>query len=42
MKQSLCAAYARLAVKSGVNLSEQQTLLISADIDTVEFTRMVV
>lgn len=42
MKQSLCAAYARLAVKSGVNLREHQTLLIQADIDTAEFTRMVV
>lgn len=42
MNQLLCAAYARLAVKSGVNLQEHQTLLITADIETVAFTRLVV
>ncbi len=42
MKAELLAAYARLAVQSGVNLQKHQTLLIDADIETAEFTRMVV
>lgn len=42
MKSSQVEAYARLAVMSGVHLCPHQTLLINADIDTVDFTRMVV
>lgn len=42
MNEQLLKQYARLAVYSGVNLQKNQTLLINADIDTVEFTRLVV
>lgn len=34
--------YAQLAVHTGVHLAKNQTLIIQADIDTTEFTRMLV
>lgn len=42
MKEQLLKQYARLAVYSGVNLQKDQTLLINADIQTADFTRLVV
>ena len=41
MNQKLLKKYAQLSVRSGVNLSQNQTLIIQADIDTVSFTRLV-
>lgn len=41
MNQKLLKKYAQLAVRSGVNLAQNQTLIIQADIDTVSFTRLV-
>lgn len=42
MKETVLKQYARLAVRSGVNLQKNQTLLINADIEAVDFTRLVV
>lgn len=41
MNQKLLEKYAQLAVRSGVNLAQNQTLIIQADIDAVSFTRLV-
>lgn len=42
MNNTLLQKYARLAVHSGVNLAKDQSLIIQADIDTVDFTHILV
>jgi len=41
MKEEMLKKYARLAVKTGVNIQENQTLVIMSPIECAPFTRMI-